>query len=171
MLQFAGLCLSGAITVLGSADHQRRGLRAVLSRWAVEIWAICNKHRHIRTIVTQVCALALRSLVQSFTTALFRDTCNESGDTMDMDTDDFCGRPLAWKLGSGPLLCGVLFMFIYLVGGGSTKCDIINLFQILRENGSWAQFHLATAMLRTGRGSHYQRFWSQNKCFFIMPVL
>lgn len=32
MLLFANLCLLGAITVLGSADHQRRGLRAVLSR-------------------------------------------------------------------------------------------------------------------------------------------
>ena len=45
--------------------------------------------------MTEVCALALRSLVQSFTTALFRDTCNQSGDTLDMETNDYCSRSSA----------------------------------------------------------------------------
>ena len=45
--------------------------------------------------MTEVCALALRSLVQSFTTSLFRDTCNQSGDTLDMETNDYCSRSSA----------------------------------------------------------------------------
>eukprot|EP00434_Breviolum_minutum_P008755 symbB.v1.2.007716.t3/scaffold479.1/size198797/8 len=64
-------------------------------------------------VVVYVCALALRSLVQSFTTALFRDTCNESGDTMDMDTDDFCGRKL--HLIYGEEYCGSVLRCMFSI--------------------------------------------------------
>ena len=70
--------------------------------------------------MTEVCALALRSLVQSFTTALFRDTCNQSGDTLDMETNEYCSRSSArLQLLSRNILR--IFVFIFHV------CDITKL--------------------------------------------
>lgn len=64
-------------------------------------------------VVVYVCALALRSLVQSFTTALFRDTCNQSGDTLDMETNDYCSQKI--HLVYGEEYCGSVLRCMFSI--------------------------------------------------------
>ncbi|CAL1167597.1 unnamed protein product, partial [Cladocopium goreaui] len=64
-------------------------------------------------VVVYVCALALRSLVQSFTTALFRDTCNQSGDTLDMETSDYCSQKI--HLVYGEEYCGSVLRCMFSI--------------------------------------------------------